>query len=148
MDKRWIAVAVGVVALVGIFLAVRPRDDADVPKAPTSTETPSPSGHEDGEMTMEPSATMPAEDEVPVVVGVRAGKVTGPGTATVKVGDRLHLTVTSDVVDEVHVHGYDLTADVGPDEPAHVELVAATAGIFEVELEGSGLLLVRIRVEP
>ena len=38
--------------------------------------------------------------------------------ATVQVGEKVRLRVESDVADEVHVHTYDLRADVGPGQPA------------------------------
>jgi len=54
--------------------------------------------------------------------------------------------VTADVVDEVHVHGYDLFADVAPGAPATINFVADIPGVWEVELEGAGALLVELEV--
>ena len=56
------------------------------------------------------------------------------------------LTVTADVTDEVHVHGYDLFAVVTPDAPAVVDFVADIPGIFEVELEDAGTELAELEV--
>lgn len=142
--KRWIVAAAGLAVLVALFLVLRPGGtESDGTPRPTATEHP----HEDGGGTVDPNAPASGED-VPVVLGVKAGEVTGPGTVTVRQGDRVHLSVTADVEDEVHVHGYDVMGDVGPETPAHVEFTASTPGVFEVELEDAGLLLVRIRVEP
>jgi hypothetical protein len=58
----------------------------------------------------------------------------------------VEITVAADVSDEVHVHGYDELGDVAPDEPVTLSFVAAIPGIFEVELEGSGLELAELRV--
>ena len=38
------------------------------------------------------------------------------------------------------MHGYDLLAEVSPDEPAVIVFRANAPGVFEVELEGAGLL--------
>jgi hypothetical protein len=58
----------------------------------------------------------------------------------------VRLVVNSDVADEVHVHGYDLKAEV----PAHgvgaVEFVADQSGVFEVELESRGAQLSQLEV--
>lgn len=56
------------------------------------------------------------------------------------------MRVTADVSDEVHVHGYDVFADVAPEAPAELTLTADIPGIFEVELESSGLVLFDLQV--
>ena len=50
-------------------------------------------------------------------------------------GDRVRIIVHADVSDEVHFHGYDLSADVTPETPARIDFVADAAGVYEVELE-------------
>lgn len=62
--------------------------------------------------------------------------------------DDVRITIHSDQADEVHVHGYDIHADVGPDSPAVIEFVAAIPGIFEIEFEGDGTLIAELRVDP
>jgi heme/copper-type cytochrome/quinol oxidase subunit 2 len=64
----------------------------------------------------------------------------------VETGDEVRIEVTSDVADRVHVHGYDLFADVGPGMPAVIEFKADIPGIFEVELEDSHGLLFELEV--
>ena len=56
-------------------------------------------------------------------------------------------SVTADVADEVHFHGYDLYGDVAPGQPAIIKVEALIPGVFEVELEGSRLELVLIEVK-
>ena len=58
------------------------------------------------------------------------------------------LAVHADVTDEVHLHSYDLHADVTPSEPARIDFVADVAGVFECELEGAGTLLFRLEITP
>jgi hypothetical protein len=55
-------------------------------------------------------------------------------------------TVDADVADEVHVHGYDLVADVAPGSPAELTFLADIPGVFEVELESSHVELLRLEV--
>jgi len=56
------------------------------------------------------------------------------------------LTVTSDVADAVHVHGYDLQAALPAGKPAHLEFTADQVGLFEVETHETGLQLVQLVV--
>lgn len=86
-------------------------------------------------------------DVVPVAVAVAGGSVsTDDDRVDVPLGDTVELTVTADVTDEVHVHGYDLHGDVAPGSPAKVTFTADIPGVFEVELEDAGLLLVELQV--
>jgi hypothetical protein len=61
-------------------------------------------------------------------------------------GDRVVLVVTSDVADEVHLHGYDITRDVAPGKVARLPFRATIPGRFEVELEDSGVPIADITV--
>ena len=45
-------------------------------------------------------------------------------------GDMVHLTVTADEPGEIHLHGYDLTAEVSPDHTGELTFEATTAGAF------------------
>ncbi len=63
-------------------------------------------------------------------------------------GDRVQFTVTSDQAEEVHTHGYDIAKDVGPGEPATFDFKATIEGIFEVELEKSGVQIAKLTVNP
>ena len=75
------------------------------------------------------------------------GKVTG-GVAHPKVplNSTIKLTVTSDVADEVHVHGYDKKADVEAGESVTLTWVAKVPGTFEVELESKETQIAEIEV--
>ena len=67
------------------------------------------------------------------------------GTVTVDGDDRLELSegdvvmvmITSDTADEIHVHGYDIFADVAPGEDAMIVFTADIPGRFEIEFETS-----------
>ena len=70
------------------------------------------------------------------------------GTQRVQValGSTVRLVVDGDEPDELHVHGYDVTADVVPGEPAVVAFLADIPGVFEVELHDSGAALPSLQV--
>ena len=75
------------------------------------------------------------------------GQVNGDtGRVPVPAGDQVSITVTSDVPDEIHLHGYDLSAPVGPGTPGTLTFQATVPGVFEVELEQLGTLLFTIQV--
>lgn len=88
-----------------------------------------------------------AEAVARIEVTVREGAVVG-GTQRERVtlGEPVVLVVDADVADEVHVHGYDHTAPVAPGAPAELRLTPDIPGVFEVELEERGLVLVRLEV--
>lgn len=67
---------------------------------------------------------------------------------SVKKGDRVVLVVESDVADEVHVHGYDLTKDVTAGGSVHISFTATIPGRFEVELEQRGTQIAELTVQP
>ncbi len=74
------------------------------------------------------------------------GAVEGPAHPQVAVGTLVQLLVTSDVVDEVHLLGYDIKGDVGPDTAALLEFVADTTGSFDLELTDEEVTLLEIEV--
>ena len=97
-----------------------------------------------------PSPTASATpDAVVVTVTISGGKVSTPqARVDVPRGETVRLVVTSDVADELHVHGYDREAELKPGVPATVEFIADVAGSFEVETHESHLLLLQLLVRP
>jgi hypothetical protein len=78
---------------------------------------------------------------------VTGGQVSGDGgRVPVAVGEQVTLAITSDTADEVHVHGYDLTADLVPGTPAEITFPATIPGVFEVELHEAGTVLLTLQV--
>ena len=65
---------------------------------------------------------------------VHDGKPVGAiRNVTVAKGRRIVLIVTSDVADEVHLHGYDLKRDLAPGRPVSFSFRATMEGVFEAE---------------
>ncbi len=139
-----------VLAAVVLFLVLRPDGDeptsAVTPTAAiTSTETVS--GTET-ESETDPATTA----ETPQALRFRI-QAPGDGSGSIRRldierGQRVTLIVRADVVDHVHVHGYDLMDDVAPGSPARITFRATTPGRFEVELEDRALQIAELRVGP
>ncbi len=105
-----------------------------------------------GTVTQETTATVdttpaaPKPTTVSIVVENGAPKG-GIQRMTVKKGDRVVLVVRSDVADEVHLHGYDRSAEI-ENGMAKIAFTATTPGRFEVELENLGVPIAELTVRP
>ena len=90
-------------------------------------------------------ASTPAGQRIEVQVS--GGEVSGDtGRVPVAAGEHVTLVLTSDVADEVHVHGYDLEADLSPGQPTEIAFDATIPGVFEVELHEAGTQLLSLQV--
>jgi len=67
---------------------------------------------------------------------------------SVNEGDRVVLVVNSDVADEIHVHGYDISREVAAGGTARLPFTATIPGQFEVELESRGVPIADLTVNP
>ena len=144
--NRVLIVVIALVVAAGLYLVFRP-DETDEPSAnppPTTVAT-------TGEATTTVTTTAPPPGPPPparVRIVVRGGlPVGGPRRVTVARDRRVVLTVTSDVSDHVHLHGYDLMHDVGPGMPARIAFRATRPGTVEAELEDSGVQIARITAQ-
>jgi heme/copper-type cytochrome/quinol oxidase subunit 2 len=82
-----------------------------------------------------------------ITISVRSGQASGEvGRVAVPLGTPVVLSVTSDAADEIHVHGYDLKAEISAGSTASVSFTANIPGVFEVELEGSRMPLTKLEV--
>ena len=140
--------------LVSLFFALRPSDDEETATGTTSqatTTAPTPPPPATTSSTTTPATTTAPtpkpSDVVTVRIVVREGS-TDIRRLSVKQGRKVALVVTSEIADEVHVHGYDLMADVAPGQPATIRFTAKTPGVFEIELEDLGLQIAELEVRP
>lgn len=92
------------------------------------------------------SATTGAPAGSVVRITVAGGQAHGPQEVEVAAGDQVTIQITSDVADEVHVHGYDLTAEVAAGGTAELTFTADLPGVYEVELEAAHLPLFELTV--
>ncbi len=82
-----------------------------------------------------------------IEVQVSGGQISGDtGRVPVAAGSHVTLVVTSDVADEVHVHGYDKEQELSPGQPAEIVFDATIPGVFEVELHEAGTTLLSLQV--
>jgi hypothetical protein len=139
--------AAAIVAAVVLFLALRGGDDDAAPPSPAAQQAEATTGETatgaetetTGGATSETAPPPPAAPQV-----VRARITIGPdGPSRIqridaRRGQRVVLTIVSQVTDHAHLHGYDLFVDVGGGRPARMTFVADTPGRFEMELEDRG----------
>lgn len=146
--NRILIVGIALVVAAGLYLVFRP-DDSDEPSAnpPPATVATTTEATTRGTTTAPPPPPGPPPP-AQVRIVVRGGlPVGGPRRVTVSRGRRVVLTVTSDVSDHVHLHGYDLMQDVGPGMPARIAFRATRAGTVEAELEDAGVQIARITAQ-
>ena len=101
-----------------------------------------------GTTRQEPAQPKPAKPAVERIVVVGGKPRGGVERLSYESGDRVRFTVTSDVADEVHVHGYDVSKDVPAGGTARFSFPARIEGVFEVELEGRKQQIAELRVSP
>lgn len=111
----------------------------------TTSETTTTTETTTTETTTEPEVEKPTVVRVTVVDGAPIGGIV---RATVDQGDRVRLVVTSDVADEIHLHGYDVSRDVAAGGTVTLAFRASIPGRFEAELEERGVQIADITVEP
>ncbi len=116
--------------------------------APSAATSPAPTAATAPSTSPAPTSATPSAQGQVVEISVAGGSVTGPkGRVKVDRGSTVTLRVTSDVADEVHLHGYDKSVDVEKGGTATLTFTAGVAGVFEVELEGERLQLVQLQVQ-
>jgi FtsP/CotA-like multicopper oxidase with cupredoxin domain len=137
-----IAVLIAVVAVI----VLAGGDGGDEPEGersaatatPTATETPASQERVEEETpTPEPTPEPP-----PLLTSAKVTKL------EYKQGDTVRFRVRSSTPEHVHVHGYDLLADVEPGRTTRMSFEADITGIFEIEFENSGTPIAELRVDP
>jgi heme/copper-type cytochrome/quinol oxidase subunit 2 len=117
----------------------------------TSTSEDSTTSTSDDTTPDDSTSTSTSTDTEPAVqtIVVENGKPQG-GIQKIssKKGDQVGFKVTSDVADEVHVHGYDLKKDVEAGGSVSFAFEATIEGRFEVELENAGTQIANLEVDP
>ena len=126
----------GIAVLGSLFFLLKPAPPSTIPastaasSAVATSPTPSIKTH-DIEMVIEHGA-----------------KRSGPDVIQVSVGDEVNLKLLSDHADELHVHGYDLHADLEAGVPTVLKFKAERSGRFTMELHHSNVDLGALEVQP
>jgi len=139
----WILLGLAAGLVIGLYLWARPQapepaaaaapvtDPASAPAAPATPPA-------------APAAAPPGEFSFDVA----QGQVRGPLSMVARQGQQVSIRVRSDVADELHLHGYELTAPLPAGEEVALTFIAAKAGRFEVELHHSHRELGALEVQP
>jgi hypothetical protein len=136
-----IALAAAVALLAGCGGSSGSQGTPDAAPTASAGTTTAPTGS----TTTEPRSTQPAPTTIRVdVVGGRAQR--GIARPEVDEGESVVLVVSSDVADEIHLHGYDLSRQVAAGGVARLAFVAKIPGRFEVELEHRGVQIAELTV--
>jgi hypothetical protein len=138
-DFRKVAlIAAGLGLIVSLYFALSPGGDDETTPTTTAAQT-----------TTAATTTAPAEPQVVrISVSVPGDKAPAVKHFTIQQGRQVVFVVESELADEVHLHGYDLSADVAPGAPATIRFKATAPGLFEAELESRSLPIAEIEVRP
>ena len=135
-------VGVGVVAVAVVLLIVL-RDTGDGSDRGSGDDSQIENNpRQDGK---QPKARTAALPEVVVKGGEPVG---GVRRLEYDEGELVQFRVSSDVADEIHIHGYDLSKQVKAEGSVGFQFPATIEGIFEGELEESGVQILELRVNP
>jgi hypothetical protein len=152
-------IGVGLILVTALFLFLRPDETEDAAGTTVATSPVPSNGTPPTTAPLEtqppptqppPTQTRPEPTAVNARIAVVGGRPSGgrPKRLRVTQGRTLLLTVTSDVADEVHVHGYDIARPVSPGRPTRIRFVASTTGRFEIELEHAHVQIAELEVRP
>ena len=142
---------VGVLVAVALFLLLKDDtadEDSTVPTTTSAATTDE--GSTDGTGNeQEPEKKPKREKPVVPVIEIKNGQPAG-GVQEFEVvkGDEIRFIVESDVDEEVHLHGYDVSQDVIAGGKVEFKVPATIEGVFEVELEHSVVPIAEISVVP
>jgi|SRR5215218_9310084 len=96
-----------------------------------------------------PEGGKPAADAAVPTIVVRGGEpVGGVQELDFNAGDEIRFRVSSDAAEEIHVHGYDIARDVLAGGTVEFDFPAELEGIYEAELEGLGVQIAELRINP
>ena len=101
------------------------------------------------------ATTAPASPAPPVFDGTVVEVTYAGGVVTTKdrqvrvpLGSQVRPVATSDVQEEIHVHGVDAYVDLPPGQMVTYDFTASIPGTFEVELHGAGDVLFDLSARP
>ena len=134
-----------VAAVVVLFVVLAGGDDDNSDKAGTTQTQAAGATVTTGQGQANPKPKAPATRRIVVAGGKPRG---GVQKLDYKQGDRIQFVVASDVADEIHVHGYDVTEDVPAGGSVRFSFPARIEGVFEVELEGRKQQIAQLKVNP
>ena len=142
--KSFLIGGAAIAAAAALYFVLRP-DETDEPAATTTTTATTTDTDTTTVVPQPPQPPPPARVRIAVRGGLPVG---GVRRVTVARGRRVVLVVTADVVDHVHLHGYDIMRDVAPGRPARITFTATILATVEAELEDRGVRVATITTRP
>jgi len=142
----FLAIAAVIAVVAVIVLSSGGGDEQDPSNAAaTATATPATTPEPGADATATPEETPePTATPKPQPPLLQPGKVT---KLEFKEGDTIVFRVRADQPEEIHVHGYDIEKEIGPD-PVRVSIPATITGIFEIEIHSTEEQIGELRVDP
>lgn len=131
--KQKILTLIGAIILIIVFYFAFGKDEDKekqkviAPPAPVVQQTPP--------TIAEPSAPPVDPNLVTAEFEYKKDAPTTPKVVRVEEGQKVVIKATADVIDEVHLHGYNNSVPVKPGELVSLEFTASKTGRFPVELE-------------
>lgn len=133
----------GLLVLGGCGESSGTQDAADAVETATSTSPPPQSTAPEAPSEAEPTPPRPRTITIRVVGGRPQGGIARP---SVRKNEQVVIIVRSDVADEIHLHGYDVSRAVAAGGTARIAFKAKIPGRFELELEERGVQLGELTV--
>ena len=144
-----IAVVIAVVAVIVLSSSGGGDDEETATNAaattadgrpPTATAEPGADATATPEPTPEPTATPKPQ---PPLIAARQGDASSSSPRA----SRSSFRARADQPEEIHVHGYDIEKEIGP-EPIRISFPATITGIFEIEIHSTEEQIAELRVDP
>jgi hypothetical protein len=132
-------IAVVIVAAV-LFVVLRDGSDDEPLNLPNGAPT---TAQEAGEVKPKKK---PAP--IPTIVVEHGAPVGGVKELSYDSGEQIRFKVESDIAEEIHVHGYDISKEVAAGGSVEFDFPASIEGVFEAELEAQGVQIAELTVNP
>lgn len=141
-----IVVAAAVAAVA--FLLFNPDEEEPASNQAGQTDQQPTQSTPSGEGETPQKSTPAPKPEVSTIQIKDALPVGGVKKIEARSGDTVRIVATSDVADELHLHGFDLSKEVAPGKDAKFRFEADIEGVFELELEERGVAVAEVEVRP
>lgn len=129
--KKVLILLIAVAVIIVLFFALKPQSKTD----------------HNNQTTKNAAASQPAIRVF--TLEIRNGQVvSGYKTLQVSEGDEVHITVTSNTDDELHLHGYDKEVELTAGQPGELTFTANLTGRFEAELHHLDKTVFVLEVQP
>ena len=139
----FLAIAVVIAVVAVILLTSSTGDDEETAATPTPTATATAESGADETPTPEPTPEPTPKPKPPPPL-IEPGKVT---KLEFTEGEDIVFRARADEPSEIHIHGYDIEKEIGPD-PTRISFPATITGIFEIEIHDTGEQIAELRVDP